>query len=179
MKKDTTTVQTSIVYSARESQSCIPLIINALSEIVGQDIHWKELLEKARKGEAKIHVGIFIEPYLHLVLDGKKTLESRFSVNQTAPYGKVKNGDILLLKRSGGPIVGISQISEAWSYVLDKRHWEDIKQVHAQALCIQNPAFWEEKRKANYATLMRMRHVNPIEPPINFIKSDRRGWLVL
>lgn len=169
-----------ITYSARSSQACLPPLIKALRRVLAPDAHWCYLLSQLADGQTHtLHVGVFIEPYLQLVLDGKKTLESRFSINRTAPYGKVVDGDLLLLKRSGGPIVGICQIAHAWSYELDAAAWDTLKTQHARELCIQSPAFWEQKRHANYATLMQVRHVRPIEPAIAFVKSDRRGWLTL
>lgn len=169
-----------IIYSARNSRACLPPLIEALQEVLAADTHWCPLLARlAGKESPTLHVGVFIEPYLQLLLDGKKTLESRFSINRTAPYQKVTDGDLLLLKRSGGPIVGICQIAHAWSYELDPAAWDTLKTQHARALCIQSPAFWEQKRHANYATLMQVRHARAVEPAIAFVKSDRRGWVTL
>ena len=36
----------------------------------------------------QLHLGIFTEPYLTYMLDGKKTIESRFSKNKIAPYNQ-------------------------------------------------------------------------------------------
>ena len=66
-----------------------------------------------------VHLAIFVEPYLELVLAGKKTIESRFSANRCPPYNAVKKGDLLLLKRSGGPVVGVATVGQVWSYDLD------------------------------------------------------------
>jgi hypothetical protein len=169
-----------ILYSASDSKACISPLISALREALAADTYWCSLLARlADQSPCGLHVGVFIEPYLQLLLEGKKTLESRFSINRTAPYQKVADGDLLLLKRSGGPIVGICQIMHAWSYELDAAAWNTLKTQHARALCIQSPAFWEQKRHANYATLMQVRHPRALESAIAFVKSDRRGWLTL
>src|SRR4029077_16030744 len=47
------------------------------------------------------------QPFLSLVLNGPKTVESRFSRNRCAPFGEVEGGDIILLKEVSGPIRGI------------------------------------------------------------------------
>lgn len=170
----------TIFYSAQDSKACVPVLLEALQQAMVNDAYWQPLLASFKVSKSNtIHLGVFIEPYLQLIIEGKKTLESRFSINRTAPYCKVQNGDLLLLKRSGGPIVGICQITHAWSYTLDAAEWDTLKSQHAKALCIQSPAFWEEKKKANYATLMKVRHVRIVEPSIPFVKSDRRGWLAL
>jgi hypothetical protein len=66
-----------------------------------------------------IHLAVFVEPYLSFVLEGKKTVESRFSLNRHAPYEQVRDGDLLVLKKSGGPICGVCRVSNVWYYRLD------------------------------------------------------------
>jgi len=63
-----------------------------------------------------IHLAVLVEPYLSLILDGKKTIESRFSINRHAPFEQVQRGDVLILKRSSGPIEGLCTVSDAWFY---------------------------------------------------------------
>jgi hypothetical protein len=124
-----------------------------------------------------IHLAVFVEPYLSFVLEGKKTVESRFSLNRHAPYEQVRNGDLLVLKKSSGPICGVCRVSNVWYYRLDPSSWAEIEQ-HASALCMDESPFWAKKRKASFATLMRLEKVIPISDiPID--KGDPRGWVVL
>jgi len=60
---------------------------------------------------ARLHLAVFVEPYLQYVLDGKKTVESRFGIHRRPPFGHVSEGDILLLKRSGGPVTGVCLVA--------------------------------------------------------------------
>ena len=46
-----------------------------------------------------VHLAILLEPYLQYILDGTKTVESRFSKNRIAPYNMVEPGDVVLLKK--------------------------------------------------------------------------------
>src|ERR1700686_1163065 len=66
-----------------------------------------------------IHLAVLVEPYLSLILDGKKTIESRFSTNRHAPFEQVQRGDVLILKRSSGPVEGLCTVSDAWFYQLN------------------------------------------------------------
>lgn len=146
-----------------------------------KDKFWQERLNTFLLNEHNpnsIHLAVFVEPYLQFVLDGRKTIESRFSSHRCAPYQKVQDGDILLLKRSSGPVVGLCEVTSVWFYHLDPESWKTIKREFAEALCAQDPTFWESRRHASYATLMRIQHVYPITP-VNFVKSDRRGWVLL
>jgi len=125
-----------------------------------------------------IHLAVFVEPYLQYVLDGKKTVESRFSVNRCAPYRRVQAGDVILLKRAGGAVVGICQVAQVWSYCLAPESWEVIRQDFTEALCAQDPQFWKQREHASFATLMLVRHVRRIKA-LSIPKRDRRGWVVL
>ena len=125
-----------------------------------------------------LHLAVFVEPFLTFVLDGRKTVESRFSIHRTAPFGSVCSGDIVLVKRSGGPIVAVAEVSQVWYYELDSKAWEFIRSRFAKQLCIDDPEFWESKSSAYFATLMQLGRVEKIGP-IPCSKRDRRGWVVL
>jgi ASC-1-like (ASCH) protein len=46
------------------------------------------------------------------ILDGKKTIESRWYVTRRAPYDRIKAGDIVYFKDSGGPVSVSAQVSD-------------------------------------------------------------------
>lgn len=48
---------------------------------------------------SKVHLGIFIKPHLIYILDGKKTVESRFSKNKIAPYNQMTKNGIVIVKK--------------------------------------------------------------------------------
>ena len=151
-----------------------------LDRVKGNE-YWSDVIKRwaaPSGGTFSVHLAVFVEPYLQYVIDEKKTIESRFSVVRFAPYMRVEKGDIILLKRTGGPIVGLCEVNHVWFYHLDVSSWTTIRRDFAEALCAQDPSFWEQRAKAEYATLMRIHHVFPIEP--FFVpKHDRRGWVVL
>lgn len=125
-----------------------------------------------------LHLAIFVEPYLQLILEGKKTIESRFGAHRRAPFRQVASGDVVLLKRSGGPIVGICYIADVWFYNLDPSSWSNLRSEFTDALCAQDPEFWKAREEASFATLMQLSTVTPLEP-VTISKTDRRGWVVL
>ena len=125
-----------------------------------------------------LHLAIFNEPYLSYIMEGEKTIESRFSKNKIAPYKNAYVNDIILLKLSGGPIIGLCQISDIWHYILDPKSWERMRKEYTISLCAQDPSFWRQREGASYATLMRLKNIKRIKP-LPFIKKDRRGWVVL
>lgn len=135
------------------------------------------LIDK-HSSDRSVHLAVCVEPFLDLILRGEKTVESRFSAVRFPPYGRVSRGDVVLLKQSGGPVVGVCEIGAAWFYKLDKESWKTIQQDFARALCAQDPDFWRDRASAEFATLMYVSRAKRL-PPVSWPKRDRRGWVVV
>lgn len=149
--------------------------------LVSHNTYWTNCLRDILidlKPNVGIHLAIFVEPYLSFVLSGKKTVESRFGRKRQSPYGQVVPGDILLLKKSGGAIIGLCEVANVWFYTLDKDSWKKLRKEFTISLCAQDPEFWQQRESATFATLMQIKSVMQI-PPVDFPKTDRRGWVVL
>ena len=156
-------------------------LVPELLEHLKDDDEWSSLLREAlteRLPAVSTHLAIFVEPFLQFVLEGRKSVESRFSVRKCAPYEAVSKKDVVLLKRSGGPIVGVCEVSRVWFYKLDPRSWQSIREEFATAMCAEDPEFWNSRENASYATLLHLGRVRSV-PPIWCTKRDRRGWVVL
>ncbi len=140
---------------------------------------YAEVFSRADRHTANcgIHLAVLIEPYLSLILEGRKTIESRFSINRSAPFEQVHRGDVLVLKRSSGPVEGLCTVSDVWFYRLNPETWPDIER-YASALCMDDSMFWKRKRAASYATLMRIEQIVRV-PNLQVDKVDPRGWVIL
>lgn len=154
------------------------LLADTMRVAVEGNQYWGERLASLPDDQTGLHLAILIEPYLGYVLAGKKTVESRFAMRRGAPYGRVYRGDVLLLKRSGGPIVGVCEVTDVWFYHLDLSSWGGIRETFSVALCAQDPTFWQDRAAASFATLMRITSVLSCQPT-PYAKRDRRGWVVL
>ena len=132
----------------------------------------------SKKLAKSIHIAIFIQPYLQYILEGQKTIESRFSINRCAPYKMVDKGDIILLKKSGGPIFGVCRVDKVWFYKLTSNLLRLIKTEFGDAMCINDSKFWESKKKSKYATLIQINNVQIVDP-VYIQKRDRRGWVTI
>ena len=143
---------------------------------------WGQYLEKLAASEPSpfsVHLAILLEPYLQYILDGTKTVESRFSKNRIAPYEMVAPGDVVLLKKvNAKSISAVCVIRNVWFYRLDPDSWGQIRDGFAKALCAEDPSFWEQRQAAQFATLMRVGEVYRL-PPLVVPKRDRRGWVIL
>lgn len=149
------------------------------------DPHWGRVL--ASRLTRTIHLAIFVEPFLARVLDGTKVIESRFSVRRCAPFQRVWNGDIVLIKGAAGPVRAVCEVGTTWFFDLapvpasgttSRIKLEEIRAHFGERLCAADEAFWESCEGTSYASLVELnelRAVNPIVCP----KRDRRGWVVL
>lgn len=123
-----------------------------------------------------LHVCIMREPYLGMLFDGTKTIESRFSKNRIAPYEAVNSGDVVLLKRAGGKIHGYF-IAGSITYSDDGQLWH-IRKKHEAAIC-GTSEFWEKQAGRKYATLITVAEIHRVAKKIPFYKTDMRGWVVI
>jgi ASC-1-like (ASCH) protein len=167
--------------SNKSQANSLGTLILSLQHAAKSNRFWRGYLKSFSETDSdsfNVHLAVFVEPYLQFVLEGRKTIESRFSVNRCAPYQRVKSGDVILLKRSGGAIVGLCRVSQAWYYHLETGSLEIIKSKFGKAICAQGSDFWKSRERASFATLIRIQDVAPIES-IHFVKRDRRGWVVL
>jgi hypothetical protein len=121
-------------------------------------------------------LAIFVEPYLSALLAGRKTIESRFGVHRRPPYLCVEPDDYILLKRSGGPVVGVALAKSADFYQLSPGVLADIRAKFAYQLFALDDEFWESRAGKQYATLIEVDVPVEIEP-FTIAKRDRQGWV--
>ncbi len=106
----------------------------------------------------------------------KKTVESRFSADRRTPYEKVMVGDVILLKKVGGPICGIARANNVWCYQITPHRFSSIRLNFGERLQIEDPELWARYKKAAYATLIQLDNVRQISPLL-FAKRDQRAWI--
>jgi ASC-1-like (ASCH) protein len=127
---------------------------------------------------AQLHLAIFVEPYLTFILEGKKTVESRFSSVRCAPYDKVRAGDVILLKKAGGPVTGVCRANSAWFYEVDRSNLKEIRREFAEQICPAESDFWATREDTSFATLISLADAKRL-PEFVVGKRDRRGWVTI
>ena len=132
------------------------------------------------KRDIGIHLAIFTEPFLSLLIEGKKTVESRFSVNRISPFGKIEKGDVIVVKKNGGPVVGFFIAGDVKYYSnLDKHKINEIERMYSDSICAKyDPEFWVNRYKSNYVTLVDVEEFRKTKP-YRINKRDRSGWVVV
>lgn len=137
---------------------------------------WSILRETLARRQ-RVHLAVMVEPHLSYILQGKKSTESRFSKNAIAPYLQIGPDDLVLLKLTGGPVVGCFTTDAVEFVNLSASEFERLRTNYSDAICADEE-FWAARTHKRYATLIGVR--DPVELPASVIaKSDRRGWVAL
>lgn len=152
-------------------------LLGNLRQELKQNPFWAEKLRRGSTGDFTLHLAILREPYLRFILEGKKTIETRFAKRPCPPFERVSKGDVIMLKRTPGEVVGICVVETVWFYRLDPKSVALIKSKFGRAICPADPSFWEERKEASVATLILIDKITPVEP-FKIEKRDRRGWVV-
>jgi len=127
---------------------------------------------------SKMHLGIFKQPFLDLMLDGKKTIESRFSKNKIAPYGIISENDIVIVKESSKNVIALFTIKEVLQFSMKDTSVHSLKEKYNNEILADNQ-FWDNKEKtSNYATLIRINKLIKLKP-FSINKVGMQSWIVL
>lgn len=126
-----------------------------------------------------IHVAILKRDYLHMVLLGRKTVESRLMKVRCPPFEVVKPGERLFFKASGGPFMATALAETVHDYAdQSPRRIDELREQWNPAVC--GPAeYWHDRRDRPFATMIRLHHVEPIEVGPAFAVQNMRAWYVL
>ncbi len=129
--------------------------------------------------DGRAHLAIFVEPYLGLLLEGKKTIESRWSRHGIAPYGRIAKGDLVYVKKSGGPVVASFVVRHYASYHLDglsaEKDRETIRGLQWE-LCVNETFLAEQFRIKTLCTLIWVSQLTRLPKPLSIESCGRAGW---
>jgi len=152
-------------------------LLGNLRQGLSQNPFWAEKLRLGRTTDFTLHLAVLREPYLRFILEGRKTIETRFAKRPCPPFERVRKDDVIMLKRTPGDVIGICVVEAVWFYRLDPKSLAFIKAKFGPAICPADSSFWQERKEASVATLILIDKVTPIEP-FKIEKRDRRGWVV-
>jgi hypothetical protein len=153
---------TEVLHSLQESEDAVSII---------EDIQYSSV---------NVHLAVFSEPFLSLLLSGVKTIESRFSVNKISPFGKVLPRDIILVKESGGQICGLFR-AEKVAYFSNLKHEKisDLNNKFGKDITWNiDPDFLNNKKKSKFLTLIWVTDLHRIDEA-NSGKNDRTSWATI
>jgi len=125
------------------------------------------------------HITICREPFLSLMLTGVKKVESRFSKMRALPFGQVARGDVIYLKKSGGPIVAICKAGKVeYCEIKNAKDLAALRKRFSKSICSEaEKGFWDKRKNARYASFIELTHMKKI-PPQTFKHKGRQGWVI-
>lgn len=124
------------------------------------------------------HLAILRQPFFDMVLNGEKTIESRWSMNKIAPYNKVNIGDEILLKLTGQPATATAKVKDVKFYELTPEIVEDIRIKYGKQIGTDKFEDWETTLQKKYCTLIWLADVKTIKP-FEVPRSNGAGWILL
>jgi hypothetical protein len=127
----------------------------------------------------KKHLAIFVGSAIDDIISGRKTIESRFSLSRILPYAQVAKDDVILLKKSGGDVIGKVLADNVLYYDnLTPESIAILRKEYNRELCASDN-FWFTKSKSRFGTLIFLKNPERFLVPIKIHKTDRRPWVIL
>lgn len=128
----------------------------------------------------KKHLAIFKKGVGEDILNGVKTIETRFSKMKIAPFGVISMGDLVYIKPTGKDIIGEFRVKKVvFIDGLEIKDIKEIKETKGEQIAADDN-YWERKSGSKYVTLIYIGQVTPfITAPLKITKKDLRGWVVL
>jgi ASC-1-like (ASCH) protein len=120
-----------------------------------------------------------MRPYVDLILQGKKTVESRLTMQARDPFDNIEKGDRIYFKQSSGPYCATAVAGHVlFEDNLTPRRIKEIQREYNHLICGEE-SFWNWKRNSNFCTLIWLRDVRPVEvgPAIRPLQGV--AWLTL
>lgn len=128
------------------------------------------------------HLAIFTQPWLDLILVGKKTIDSRLAKVRCAPYGRINDGDVVYMKESAGPIKGQFTVSKVETFEdLTQEILRNINEHYHQEIFVnlRFQKFSEKWFTSKYATLIHVDNVIAYRKPFYYPRKGRTAWIFL
>jgi hypothetical protein len=110
------------------------------------------------------------------ILNGEKTIESRWYMNKSAPWDRVRKGEAVYFKNAGEPVIARAEISRIIQYSdLTANKVGEILHNYGRAdgLGIDSiPTFIELFKNKRYCILVFLRNAQRVEP----FKINKKGF---
>lgn len=126
------------------------------------------------------HLAIFKGDGGEKLLEGKKTIESRFSKSKIPPFRVISSGDLVYIKPSGKDIIGEFRVKKVIFFDgLDLSDLSYLKERYGRQLAVDED-YWKGKENCKVGTLIFIGNSSRfITSPVKVPKKDLRGWVVL
>lgn len=126
-----------------------------------------------------VHVAIVQRPYVELIQQRRKTIESRLSIHRAIPFGRVQTGDLLLIKQHSGAYRLCVTVGEVWSFeLLTRAGLRHLRETFGPRIAADS-AYWKYKQRARFATLIELLEPTAVSLGPTLGGRARSGWVTL
>lgn len=124
-----------------------------------------------------LHLAIFSSGFISKIFTGKKTYDGRFSKIRCMPFETIEKGDLVLMKKSGGPIVGYFVAGKVRFFKdLTQNKLEGIVKSYWDKLVLTHE-FWKLKKDSKYLSLIEITRPTKFRMPVLVKKKSLSGWV--
>lgn len=112
------------------------------------------------------HVAILAKQWkiLEKILDGRKTIETRWYKHRVNPWNNISAGDIIYFKESGDLVCAKADVEKVLQFDnLNKQKIKEIFDKYNSKMCLSNPdkSYFDGR---NYCILIFLKNVEKIKP---------------
>ena len=125
---------------------------------------------------AGLHLAVMTGPYLNRIVDGTKTVESRFHRIRNAPLNRVSAGDLVVFKPSGLAVSHVARVCDATYIDVVHTPLEVVRATWQDRIADTTDRFWSARANARWVSLIEIDWVRQT-PSVVLQKRDRRGWI--
>ncbi len=103
--------------------------------------------------------------FIPKILDGSKTIESRWYVSKIKPWDSIKENDNIFFKNSGEAITGYAKVSKVLQFEgLNREKFEEIMERYADGIQLLAREYDEYYQSKNYCILIFLKEVKEVKP---------------
>lgn len=126
------------------------------------------------------HLAKFSKDGAEKILNGEKSIESRFSKGKIAPFCIISSKDLVYIKPFGGDVIGQFRVKKAIFFDgLQPEDLKKIKEQYGEDLNVDEN-YWNKVKDSNFGTLIFIgSSARFITSPIKIPKKDLKSWIVL
>ena len=105
------------------------------------------------------------------IVNGEKTIESRWYKTRRAPWNQVKKGEVVYFKNSGEPVTVKAIVEDVKQFELTRNKIEQILQTYGSRIGVDS-TFVEDVKDKKYCILIFLHNAQEVEP----FDVDKTGY---
>ncbi len=130
------------------------------------------------------HVAIMRnQKLINLILNGQKTIESRWYVNRICPWDRVHQNDTIYFKLSGGKVLAKAKVDKVLQFSnLNKNIFAKIIKQYGKAIGFTNMPDYQKYKNKKYCILIFLKEAHPVQKPFDIDKTGfgiSSAWLCI